>query len=57
MKYFKLGLLAATLSLTAFIIVMDKKNSIKNEDNIKSENNEEENSHTIIIENCIQEEN
>lgn len=55
MKYFKLGLIAATLSLTALIIVLDKKNRIDDIDSIKSENNGEEDSHAIIVEDRVQE--
>lgn len=52
MKYLKLGLLAVTLSLTALVIALDKKDNKKCSDDScdEIENDISEASHTIIVE-------
>lgn len=52
MKYFKLGLLAVTLSLTALIIALDKKENKKHVDESCGGEDESvcESDHSIVIE-------
>ncbi|WP_173362853.1 hypothetical protein [Candidatus Arthromitus sp. SFB-rat-Yit] len=52
MKYFKLGLLAVTLSLTALVIALDKKENRKNVNKSCSEMDEDvcESCSSVIME-------
>lgn len=56
MKYFKLGLLAVTMSLVALVIALDKKNSKESKEGFcgcRDENLENEFSEGIVVEESI----
>lgn len=54
MKYFKLGLLAATLSLVALVIALDKKeNKCDCEGETSCDNSQEEENNIIVEEDIV----